>query len=172
MIRSALIVGALVLAACSGAAPRASQTQSATPTATATAAPLAYTPASSQPGEFQWTKAPAAFPDGAQISMIEGDSSKPGPYTLRLRFPDGYTLPPHAHPNDEHLTVIQGTFVIGMGRQATRETARELPVGSFLLIPNRTEHFAWAKGETIVQLHGTGPGGLMYVNPADDPRNK
>src|SRR5207302_4841524 len=76
------------------------------------------------------------------------------------------------HPNDEHLTVIQGTFVIGMGRSASRETAKELPVGSFLLIPNRTDHYAWAKGETIVQLHGVGPGGLLYVNPADDPRNK
>lgn len=165
---------ALALAACGGsAAPATKSVDLAAPAkATNTPAPLAYTPVSSQPLELQWTKAPAAFPAGADISVLEGDTAKSGPYTLRLRFPDGYALPPHAHPNDEHLTVIQGVFVIGMGRTATRETAKELPVGSFLLIPNRTEHFAWAKGETIVQLHGIGPGGLLYVNPADDPRNK
>jgi len=171
VIRSSILVASIVLAACGGAAtPNTPTPPSAAPARTIV--PLAFTPASSQPLELQWTKAPAAYPAGADISVLEGDTTKPGPYTLRLRFPDGYTLPPHAHPNDEHLTVIQGTFVIGMGRSAIREAAKELPVGSFLLIPNRTDHYAWAKGETIVQLHGVGPGGLLYVNPADDPRNK
>jgi len=171
MIRSWILVMSIVLAACGGAAtPNTPTPASASPARTIV--PLALTPASSQPLELQWTKAPAAYPPGADISVLEGDTTKPGPYTLRLRFPDGYTLPPHAHPNDEHLTVIQGTFVIGMGRSAIREAAKELPVGSFLLIPNRTDHYAWANGETIVQLHGVGPGGLLYVNPADDPRNK
>ena len=33
------------------------------------------------------------------------------------------------------------------------------------------KHFAWATGETVVQLHGVGPWGIQYVNPADDARN-
>ena len=31
-------------------------------------------------------------------------------------------------------------------------------------------HFAQAKGNTIVQVNGTGPWKLTYVNPADDPQ--
>jgi quercetin dioxygenase-like cupin family protein len=131
---------------------------------------MAYTPANSAPQAFQWTKAPASFPAGAEIVVMEGGSSKPGPYTLRLRFPDGYVLPPHSHPIDEHVTVIQGTFVVGMGASGKRETAVEMPADSFILIPSMTQHYVFAKGVTITQVHGVGPSGIVYVNPADDPR--
>jgi hypothetical protein len=33
------------------------------------------------------------------------------------------------------------------------------------------KHFAAAKSETVVQLHGIGPWRINYLNPADDPRN-
>jgi mannose-6-phosphate isomerase-like protein (cupin superfamily) len=131
---------------------------------------MAYTPANSMPQAFQWTKAPAAYPAGAEIVVIEGDNSKPGPFTLRLKFPDGYALAPHSHPVDEHVTVIQGTFVVGMGASGKRETAVEMPTGSFVLVPSMTQHYVFAKGVTIVQAHGVGPSALNYVNPADDPR--
>jgi len=120
--------------------------------------------------QFQWVKAPAAYPAGAEIVVMEGDSSKPGPYALRLKFPDGYTVPLHSHPVDEHVTVIQGTIFLGVGPTAKRETAMELPAGSFFLIPSMTQHQVWAKGVTIVQAHSVGPSALVYVNPADDPR--
>lgn len=166
MIRQALLVAVLAVAAgCSGAAPSTSASGRA-------ADPQVFTPAASEPGPLKWTKAPAAFPAGAEIALIEGDSSKPGPYTLRLKFPDGYQLLPHSHPNDEHLTVIQGTFYLGVGDRVDKAAAKELPVGSFSLIANGVRHYASVKGETIVQLHGVGPGGLVYVNPSDDPRNK
>ena len=32
------------------------------------------------------------------------------------------------------------------------------------------KHYARAKGDTIVQLHGTGPWTIEYLHPADDPR--
>ncbi len=130
------------------------------------------TPASPQGSGLTWTKAPASFPAGAEIALIEGDSTKPGPYTLRLKFPEGYQLPPHSHPNDEHLTVIQGTFYLGLGDSFDRSKAIPLSAGSFSLLNNGVRHYAYVSGETIVQLHGVGPGGLIYVNPADDPRNK
>jgi hypothetical protein len=36
----------------------------------------------------------------------------------------------------------------------------------------KTNHFGWTKDETVVQVHGVGPWGVTYVNPADDPRKK
>ena len=78
MIRSSILVASIVLAACGGAAtPNTPTPQSASPAPTIV--PLAFTPASSQPLELQWTKAPAAYPPGADISVLEGDTTKPGP---------------------------------------------------------------------------------------------
>jgi len=171
---SFLTVAALVTSSCGGAAtpaPASSAPTAAPTVAVASAAPpMAYTPANSVPQPFVFVKAPAAYPAGAEIMIIEGDTSKPVPFTLRFRFPDGYALPPHQHPIDEHVTVIQGTFVVGMGTSGSRDTANEMPTGSFILIPALTKHYIFAKGVTITQVHGIGPSGIAYANPADDPR--
>lgn len=168
------LIGALVLGSCGGTATPSSTAAAPTvaaPAATLTVAPaLAYTPATTGAQAFVWTKAPAAYPAGAEISVLEGDTSKPGPFTLRLRFPDGYAIPPHSHPIDEHVTVIQGTFFVGMGTSGSKEAATEMPTGSFVLIPNLTKHYIFTKGVTIVQVHSVGPSALNYVNASDDPR--
>ncbi len=124
------------------------------------------------PATTKWAAGPASLPPGAQASTLEGDPSKPGPFTLRIKMPDGYRIPPHWHPADEHVTVVQGTFVMGIGEKFQQTGGHELPAGAFALIPSGTRHFASAKGETVVQLHGTGPWGINYVNAADDPRKK
>jgi hypothetical protein len=124
------------------------------------------------PSTVAWGPGPASVPVGAQAAVLEGDPAKPGPFTLRLKMPDGYKIAPHYHPADEHVTVIQGTFVLGMGEKFEQSAGRDLTVGSFAVMPTGTRHFAWTKGETIIQLHGIGPWGLTYANPADDPRKK
>ena len=106
---------------------------------------------------------------GIQISALAGDSSKPGPYTVRLKFADGARVAPHWRPEDESVTVIQGTFLAGMGEKYDAASLHEFPTGSFILMPKQMRHFAAARGETIVQLHGNGPFVINYVNPADDP---
>ena len=177
-IRASLVtfstVSAVVRSSCGGAAAPTAATSvptAAVTLAVASAAPaMLLTPANSVPQPFVWVKAPAAYPAGAEIMLIEGDTSKPVPFTLRFRFPDGYALPPHQHPIEEHVTVIQGTFVVGLGTSGNRETAVEMPTGSFILIPALTRHYVFAKGETITQVHGIGPSGIAYANPADDPR--
>jgi hypothetical protein len=123
------------------------------------------------PEEANWGAAPPGLPAGAELAVLEGDPAAAGPFTMRGKFPDGYTIPPHTHPADEHVTVIQGTFLMGMGDQFSESAMKELPAGSFAVMPVGTRHFAKAKGETIVQIHGTGPWGITYVNPSDDPRN-
>jgi hypothetical protein len=124
------------------------------------------------PSTVTWGPGPASIPAGAQAAVLEGDPTKPGPFTLRLKLPDGYRIAPHYHPADERVTVIQGTFGMGMGEKFDQAAGRELAAGSFAVMPTGTRHFVWTKGETIVQLHGIGPWGLTYVNSADDPRKK
>ncbi len=124
------------------------------------------------PDSITWNAAPPVLPAGAKIAVLEGDPAKPGPFTMRLSFPDGYTIPPHFHPGPEHVTVIHGTLQVGMGAQLDPTKFNDLPEGTFGLIPARMRHFARAKGDVIIQLHGTGPWKLIYVNAADDPRGK
>jgi len=125
-------------------------------------APAAVT---TTPDAVKWT--PLA--PGIQISALAGDSSKSGPYTLRLKFSDAARVAPHWHPEDESVTVLQGTFLAGMGEKYDAASLHEFPTGSFILMPKEMRHFAAARGETIVQLHGNGPFVINYVNPADDP---
>jgi len=124
------------------------------------------------PDSISWGDAPPVLPAGAKAAMLEGNPMKPGPFTLRLSFPDGYTIAPHYHPTVEHVTVLKGTLLVGMGAQLDPTKFNELPAGTFGVIPPRMRHFARAKGDVIIQLHGTGPWRLIYVNAADDPRGK
>lgn len=153
-----------------GALAVASLVQAQTPPpAAAAAAPQAVV---AVPGSITWGPAPAVLPAGAKLAVLEGDPTQPGVFTMRLWMPDGYTLPPHFHAVAEHVTVVQGSFLVGMGDQFDPSKFSELPTGTFGLIPPGMRHFARAKGEVVIQLHGTGPWGLTYVNPTDDPRRR
>jgi quercetin dioxygenase-like cupin family protein len=124
------------------------------------------------PGELEWSPAPAILPPGARLAVVEGDPGAQGEFTMRLWMPANYRIPPHFHPATEHVTVIQGTFHVGMGEKFDVKQGHRLPTGSFGALPAGMRHFAWTEGETIIQLHGIGPWGLSYVNPADDPSRK
>jgi quercetin dioxygenase-like cupin family protein len=106
---------------------------------------------------------------GAMKAVVSGDPSKPGPYVLRIKASDGYRIPPHWHPQDENLTVLSGTFRVGMGEKWDDAALRDLPTGSFAFLPREMRHFATARGDTVIQLHGMGPFQNNWVNPADDP---
>lgn len=122
------------------------------------------------PEELQWAPGPGSLPPGVEFVLIEGDPAAAGPLTLRLRFPAGYEIPAHTHPAIEHITVLSGSFGIGMGDALDKSMGRLMPVGSFVVMPVGHTHFAWTEEETVVQLHSVGPWGIDYVDPADDPR--
>jgi len=124
------------------------------------------------PDKLEWRDDLKALPPGAKFAILEGDPTKDGPFVIRLRMPDGYTVPAHTHPKTERVTVISGTFNIVMGEKLDKANARKMPTGSFGYWGAGMKHFVWAEGETIVQVHGIGPWSIKYVNPADDPRNK
>lgn len=121
--------------------------------------------------EVKWGPAPPSIPPGAQAVVLYGDPGKEGLFALRLKLPMGYAIPPHSHPKPEIVTVISGTFRIGMGEKADKSKGRSLPAGSFFALSPGMAHFAYADEDTVIQLNSTGPWGLTYVNPQDDPRN-
>ena len=81
-------------------------------------------------------------------------------------------MPPHWHPMDENVTVISGIFRVGLGEKFDKGALRDLPAGSYAMLPSGLAHYNRIKGETVLQFHGIGPYDINYVNPADDPRKK
>jgi quercetin dioxygenase-like cupin family protein len=118
-----------------------------------------------QTPQIAWQQGPASLPPGAKLAVLEGDPAKDGPFTMRLMLPDGYKIPPHTHPKVEYVTVIAGTFNLGMGEKFDESTGREMPAGTFGFWLAGMKHFAWAKGETIIQLHGAGPWTINILTP-------
>ena len=122
-------------------------------------------------GEIQWKDGPPALPKGAKFAVLEGDPTNEGMFLMRLRVPDGFHIPAHTHPIPERVTVIQGTFKVAMGDSPKVANAKVLSAGGYAMLPPGMVHAAWMEGDTILQIHGDGPWGIKYVNPADDPRN-
>jgi quercetin dioxygenase-like cupin family protein len=123
-----------------------------------------------RPTELVWKDGPKSLPPGAKIAVLEGDPTKPGPFVMRIKLPDGYRLPPHTHPKPERVTIISGSFFLGMGDKFDPKKAQELSAGTYGTWPPKMKHFVWVEGETIVQFHGEGPWTIEYLNPDDDPR--
>jgi hypothetical protein len=125
------------------------------------------------PDTIPWGPVPPVVRPGAQFAVLEGDPTAPtGDYTVRLKMPDGYRISPHWHPKRENVTVISGTFKVGMGDVFQTKTMAALPAGSFGFLDPNMHHYAMACGETIVQVHGKSPFQFNYVNPEDDPGRK
>jgi len=131
------------------------------------------------PDDVKWSAAPNALPAGAQIAVLEGDPMKAGPYTMRLKLPNNYRIPPHSHAKTEHVTVLNGNIRVGMGDTFDEKSMNSFGAGSFAAIEPGAHHYAMVKNDnilkghdTIIQLHGEGPWEIHYVNASDDPRNK
>ena len=122
-----------------------------------------------QRADIKWGDAPPVLAPGAKMAVLQGDPSKAGVYTVRLKAGDGYKIAPHWHPTTENVTVISGTFNVGTGDKADAANTTALTAGAFASMPAKMHHYAWFKGDTEVQVHGVGPFKLVYVNPADDP---
>jgi quercetin dioxygenase-like cupin family protein len=122
------------------------------------------------PDAIQWQPGPPSLAPGARAAVLEGDPTREGIFTMRLSFPDGFEVKPHWHPATERVTVITGMLNLGMGDTFDRAKTKPLSAGSFVFMPPKMHHFAWAKGDTILQLTGQGPWTVNYLNPGDDPR--
>jgi len=125
------------------------------------------------PETIPWGPAPPFVAPGAQLAVLEGNPmASSGGYTVRLKMPDGFRIAPHWHPQRENVTIISGTFKVGMGDVFDKDKMASFPAGSFAYLDPDMHHYAMASGEVIVQIHGTAPVQFNYVNPEDDPSRK
>jgi hypothetical protein len=125
------------------------------------------------PEAIPWGPPPPFVAPGAQLAVIEGNPmASSGDFTIRLKMPDGYRIAPHWHPKRENVTVISGTFKVGMGDTFDTTKMGSFPAGSFAFLDPDMHHYAMADGEVVVQVHGSAPLQFNYVNPKDDPSKK
>jgi len=124
------------------------------------------------PDQVKWGPAPPGLPSGGQMAVLDGDPGKAGLFTARLKMPDGYKIPPHWHPTDEHVIVISGTLKAGGGDKWDDGSMHSLTAGSYANMRRKQSHYVAAQGETILQIVAMGPFAITYVNAQDDPRKK
>jgi mannose-6-phosphate isomerase-like protein (cupin superfamily) len=125
---------------------------------------------SAGPGTLNWGPQPPGLPAGARAAVVRGDPSKAGPFTVRVDLPDGYQVPPHWHPTSERLRVLEGTLLVGDGREWSDKSLRPLGASQEMTVAANHPHYVRAKGKTMVEIRSTGPFEITYVNTADDPR--
>lgn len=121
---------------------------------------------------LKWGPAPPVFPKGAQMSVMAGNPAKAGLFIIRLKLPPGYKIPPHHHPSDENVTVISGTFNLGMGDKLDPKMSASLTAGGFAQAKAGMNHFGFTPTGAVVEVAAEGPFGMTYVNPADDPTHR
>ena len=115
-------------------------------------------------GDLKWTP----IMKGCDLAPVTGDLNAEGaPFVLRIRCTAGTKVPAHWHPTDEYVTVLKGTFRVGMGEAFDEKKLGTMNPGNFTLVPKEMRHFADCPNECIVQVHGMGPFKVNWVNPAD-----
>jgi hypothetical protein len=124
------------------------------------------------PVQLKWVDVPS-LPPGAKMAVLEGPMNQAVPFTARLRLPANYRIPAHWHPAVERVSVLSGTFYMGLGDVLDAAQGTALAAGGFAVMPAKAPHFAYTAEEPAeVQLHGTGPWGITYLDASDDPRRK
>src|SRR5688500_20337598 len=108
-------------------------------------------------GELKWGDPPSVSEKGMSFTVVSGDPGKAGRFVVRLRMPAGYKIAPHWHPTDEHVTVLSGTFALGMGEKVDESSMTSLEADGYALLPAEMRHYAMAKTKAVVQVHGMGP---------------
>ena len=173
MRRIALGVAVLMLALVStGVSQETTSPQPTSPQATSPQATAPKPHVMTAPADIKWGDPPPVFEKGATFAVLAGNPAEAGLFTVRIKAPAGYKVMPHWHPTDEHVTVISGTFMLGMGEKFDKATMTTLPAGGYALLPAEMRHYAMAKTAVVVQINGQGPFALTYVNPADDPSTR
>jgi quercetin dioxygenase-like cupin family protein len=118
---------------------------------------------------MKWASQGGLAAAGMEQLNLLGDPAKPGPYTLRLKFPKGFRVAPHTHPDSREVTILSGTFATGYGEKFDATKLKVLPAGSFYTEPANVPHYIEIDEDTVLQVSGMGPSGRQFVKPSDGP---
>lgn len=122
------------------------------------------------PDQVEWGEGPGFIEPGAELAVLAGDPGA-GPFTVRLRLPEGYDIHSHTHSEPKYLTVIEGAVHVGFGPELDKSEGMRLPAGSFVRVPADHMHYEWFEEETVLQVHMNAPLDVNYVDSDLDPRN-
>jgi quercetin dioxygenase-like cupin family protein len=114
---------------------------------------------------LRWGPGPASLPSSVRMALVRGDPAKPGHFVVRFRLPDGFAVPPHFHPVDEHIRVIRGQYGHGFGDVVDTTTMHWMSAGQQVTLPAKAHHYTRARGATETEVSGMGPFTVMYVDP-------
>lgn len=117
---------------------------------------------------LRWTAA-AVLPPGALLAVVSGDPASAGVATIRLSMPDGYVIPPHFHPSYEHVEILEGTLLAGMGDVPDPKQTFALSVGDTATAPAGMHHYSIARGRTVISATFVGPYTITYIRAEDAP---
>jgi hypothetical protein len=119
--------------------------------------------------QAKWAPVPPGLPPGGEIAVLSGDPSKEGHFVILLRGPQGYKVPPHWHSTEENVTILSGTFVMGMSDDLDAAKGTGLMAGDYARMPAKMHHWAVAKTPVVIQVQAAGPFDIHYVHPEDNP---
>jgi quercetin dioxygenase-like cupin family protein len=101
---------------------------------------------------------------GIRTTVVAGDPTKAGPYTIRLSIPANTKIQAHTHRDNRTAVVVAGVWYFGYGPVADAGAEKALPAGSFYTEPGGVAHFAETKASgVVVYISGNGPTDTIYV---------
>jgi mannose-6-phosphate isomerase-like protein (cupin superfamily) len=118
------------------------------------------------PEQLDWT----FILPGTEMAIVSGDPGKKGGiYVIRIRTTGEVRVPPHWHPTEEHVTVLEGSFMMAHGDTFDASKLVELKPGGHFVVPAKMPHFGFHKSGNVIEVFGEAPFVINWVNPEDDP---
>lgn len=109
---------------------------------------------------------------GTEMAVVKGNPYTGGDWTFRFRMPAGYWIHPHRHPVDARIRVVSGTFLVGHGEALDSTRVEALGPSGTTTLRNGMPHFEGTRGETVIEVSGTGTWGISFVDPGRDPARR
>ena len=128
--------------------------------------------AKSSQSQLKWMDGPPSLPSGVKMAVVSGNPAKKGMFTIQLKMPANYAVPPHSHPTNEVVKVVSGKLHYGMSGKMNMADAKTLTVGHTVTMKAKMNHWVHAPAPATVQVSGMGPFQITYVDPKDNPEKK
>ena len=114
--------------------------------------------------EIPWKPCPSNLPSGCEVAVLEGNPRGTGLFTVRFRLSEDFAMPPHTHPKDERVTVLEGQVAVAFGPDGTREGATEFGPGDYYVNARGAAHTVWASRSSEIQITGFGPWEAHFID--------
>ena len=120
-------------------------------------------------GGIEWGPCPPGplAKEGCRMAVLEGNPKAEQMFTFRIRTSEPFVLPPHTHPRNERVTVIEGAIHVGFGDIVDKAASTRFEAGDFYVNRAGAHHFVWSDEPVTVQLTGIGPWAVHPVTEVE-----